>query len=180
MVFCLKCALVLLTHSAQLRSEMKRILLILTPVLLTSSLWAAGQCQLHETAVIDSEARCVDGSGISIGFTGEDGIKVACMQDKQVQGRCGPDGSLTRLRAYTAWYNKLKQFQDSCAGQGGTFAFQDAAFFEPTNESFCLQAAPEVGQSMFEEPLCNYRSVCPAVAVQCDRPCSEHSVARLY
>ena len=75
-----------------------------------------------------------------------------------MQGLCGPDGRLTRLRAYTAWYNKLKQFQDSCAAQGGTFSYQDPSFAEPQNESYCLQAVPEVGSSMFEEPLCNYRS----------------------
>jgi len=159
---------------------MKRILVILAPVFLSSSLWAAGQCLPHETAVIDSEARCVDNGGISIGFNGDDGVKVACMEDKHVQGLCGPDGRLTRLRAYSAWYNKLKHFEDSCVGEGGSFSFQDTAFVEPQNESYCLQAVPEVGSSMFEEPLCNYRSVCPAVTVSCERPCSEPSVARLY
>jgi hypothetical protein len=148
-------------------------------ILVTGPLWAAGQCVPHETHVIDSEARCVDNGGISIGFTGDDGVKVACMEDKQVRGLCGPDGRITRLRAYTAWFNKLKQFQDSCAAQGGTFSYQDASFAEPQNESYCLQAVPEVGASMFEEPLCNYRSVCPAVTVACDRPCSEHSLAKL-
>jgi len=159
---------------------MKRLLLILAPIFLASSVWATGQCLPHETRVIDSEARCVDNGGIDIGFNGDDGMKVACMENKQVRGLCGPDGSLTRLRAYSDWFNKLKQFQDSCAGQGGTFAFQDAAFIEPQNEAYCLQAVPEVGASMFEEPLCNYRSVCPAVTVVCERPCHEPSVARLY
>jgi hypothetical protein len=102
------------------------------------------------------------------------------MENKQVQGLCGPDGRLTRLRAYSSWYNKLKHFQDSCTGEGGTFAFQDSAFSEPQNESYCLQAVPEVGASMFEEPLCNYRSVCPAVTVVCERPCLEHAVVRMY
>jgi hypothetical protein len=159
---------------------MKRISLIAAVAFLAPALWASEQCVSHETKVIDSEARCVDSGGISIGFTEDEGIKVACMQDPQVRGRCGPDGSLTRLRAYSSWFNKLKQFQDSCASEGGTFAYQDARFAEPTNESFCLQAVPEVGSSMFEEPLCNYRSVCPAVAVTCDRPCADHTFARLY
>jgi hypothetical protein len=93
------------------------------------------------------------------------------MKDKQVQGICGPDGSITRLHAYVAWMTKLKQFQDTCADNGGTFAFQDASFQEPADESFCLQAQPEVGSSMFEDPLCNYRSVCPAVTVTCNFSC---------
>jgi len=158
---------------------MKRALIFLTTVLVAGPLWAAGLCAPHETSVIDSEARCVENGGISIGFTGDDGVKVACMEDKNVRSLCGPDGRLTRLRAYTAWFNKLKQFQDSCAAQGGTFSYQDPSFAEPQNESYCLQAVPEVGSSMFEEPLCNYRSLCPAVTVVCDRPCREHSLARL-
>lgn len=159
---------------------MKQSFFILAPVFIASSLWAAGQCLPHEATVIDSEARCVENGGISIGFNGEDGVKVACMEDKQVRGLCGPDGRITRLRAYTDWYNKLKHFQDSCTDQGGTFSFQDNAFVEPQNESYCLQAVPEVGSNMFEEPLCNYRSACPAVTVVCERRCSEPSVASLY
>ena len=158
---------------------MKKAFLILAQVLMASALWASNQCASHETKVIDSEARCIENGGISIGFTGDDGVKVACMEDKQVQGLCGPDGSLTRLRAYSGWFNKLKQFQEDCSGQGGTFSFQDPAFAEPQNETYCLQAVPEVGSSMFEEPLCNYRSVCPAVTVICDRACKEHSLAKL-
>jgi hypothetical protein len=159
---------------------MKRLLFILASVLLTRSLWAAEQCQAHEATVIDSEARCVEDGGINIGYTGDDGAKVACMEDKQVRGLCGPDGGLTRLRAYSDWYNKLKQFQDTCSVQGGTFAFLDTNFVEPQNESYCLQAVPEVGSNMFEEPLCNYRSVCPAVTVTCERPCNGPSVASLF
>ena len=113
----------------------------------------------------------MDSGGIDIGYYSEDGIKVACMKDKEVQGMCGPDGSLTRLHAYAAWMTKLKQFQDSCSDSGGNFAYQDAAFQEPQDESFCLQAQPEVGANMFEDSLCNYRSVCPAVTVVCNFPC---------
>jgi len=159
---------------------MKQVLILLAIVLVTGPLWAAGRCAALESSVIDSEARCVDNGGISIGFTGDDGAKVACMEDRQVRSLCGPDGRITRLRAYTTWFNKLKQFQDSCAAQGGSFSYQDPSFVEPQDESYCLQAVPEVGSSMFEEPLCNYRSLCPAVTVVCDRACSDHSVARLY
>lgn len=159
---------------------MKRTFVIVAAAFLTRALWAQGQCVAHESAVIDSEVRCVDNGGISIGFTGEEGIKVACMQDKVVQGACGPDGRLTRLRAYAAWFNKLRKFENECTAEGGTFAFKDAQFAEPQDESYCLQAVPEVGSNMFEEPLCNYRSLCPSVAVLCERSCAEHSVSRLY
>ena len=159
---------------------MKRANVFFLALLTIGPLRAADLCQPTQTSIIEAEARCVDSAGISIGLIGEEGVKVACMEDRQVQGLCGPDGRLTRLRAYTAWFNKLKQFEDSCTTGGGTFAFQDPNFKEPQNESFCLQAVPEVGSNMFEEPLCNFRSSCPAVAVVCDRPCAEHSVARLF
>src|ERR1035438_1497884 len=122
---------------------MKRMGMIVAAVFLSRALWAQGQCAAHESAVIDSEVRCVDNGGISIGFTGEEGIKVACMQDKVVQGACGPDGRLTRLRAYSAWFNKLKKFENECATEGGVFAFKDAQFIEPQDESYCLQAVPD-------------------------------------
>jgi hypothetical protein len=133
----------------------------------------ANPCVPQQTEVIHADAHCVDGGGINIGFNGEEGIKVACLRDRQVQGICGADGSLTRLRAYNAWYKKLKQFEADCLTSGGTFAYQDPTFREPENESFCLQAQPEVGTGMFEEPLCNFRSVCPAVTVTCEVPCDK-------
>ncbi len=159
---------------------MKRIFLSLAAGLLSSSLWAAGQCLPSESAVIDAEVRCVPQGGISIGIGDEEGAKVACMASKEVQGRCGPDGQLTRLHAYTQWFNKLKKFESQCAAEGGTFSYQDPNFIEPADESFCLQAIPEVASNMFEEPLCNYRSLCPAVAVVCERPCVEHAIAKLF
>jgi hypothetical protein len=159
---------------------MKRLIFLLAAVSLALPVQAGQQCLAHETAVIDSEAHCVDNGGIDINYAGDDGLKVACMENKQVQGLCGPDGQLTRLRAYANWFNKLKHFQDTCATEGGTFTFQDAAFIEPSNESYCMQAVPEVGSNMFEEPLCNFRSVCPAITVACERTCGEPSVARAY
>ena len=159
---------------------MKRLYLILVLPLIAGPLYAAGQCMAHESVVIDSEARCVDQGGINIGISEEDGAKVACMANKEVQGRCGPDGRLTRLHAYTVWFNKMKQFEASCSSEGGTFSYLDPNFVEPADESYCLQAIPEIGSSMFEEPLCNFRSVCPAVTVVCERPCPEHSVAKLF
>jgi hypothetical protein len=158
---------------------MKRTILTLMAVLLSGSAWAAEQCVPNKTGVIDSQVRCVADGGINIGID-EEGAKVACMASKEVQGRCGPDGRLTRLHAYTTWFNKLKEFESSCTSQGGTFSYQDPNFIEPQDESYCLQAIPEVGSNMFEEPLCNFRSVCPAVTVVCEKPCPEHLVARLY
>ena len=142
-------------------------------------LWAAERCAPSQTQVIESEARCIDEGGISIGIGDEEGAKVACMASKTVQNLCGPDGSLTRLHAYTSWFNKLKQFENSCAAEGGTFAFQDPNFVEPIDQTYCLQAIPEVASNMFEEPLCNFRSLCPAVTVVCERGCVEQRVAQL-
>jgi hypothetical protein len=159
---------------------MKRPFLLCLTLLTAGPLWAAGQCVPSQTTVIDAQARCVDQGGISIGVGDEEGAKVACMASKEVQGRCGPDGRLTRLRAYTVWFNRLKKFEDRCASSGGTFSYENPNFAEPQDESFCSQAVPEVGSNMFEESLCNFRSVCPAVTVVCERPCSEHSVAQLF
>src|SRR5947209_16002910 len=73
---------------------------------------AEHQCLPQKSTIIAAENRCVEAGGIDIGYYGDDGIKVACMRDKRVQGACGPDGSVTRLHAYVAWMTKLKQFQD--------------------------------------------------------------------
>lgn len=159
---------------------MKRPFLLGIALLTAGPLWASGQCVPTQTTVIDAQAHCVDQGGISIGIGDEEGAKVACMASKEVQGRCGPDGRLTRLRAYTTWSNKLKKFEDSCSANGGTFSYQDANFAEPQDETFCAQAVPEVGSNMFEESLCNFHSVCPAVTVICERPCDEHTVAKLF
>jgi hypothetical protein len=159
---------------------MKRLSLMICAFLTAGILRAENQCVPDQTQVIESEVRCVDQGGINIGAGDADGAKGACMANKEVQNRCGPDGRLTRLRAYTTWFNKLKQFEDVCAADGGTFSYQDPNFVEPQDESYCLQAVPEVGSTMFEEPLCNFRSLCPAVTVVCERTCPEHTVSRLY
>jgi hypothetical protein len=138
---------------------------------------APSACPAPQTHVIDSEARCFESGGLRIDFHGDEGIKVACLQDKRVQNVCGPDGRLTRLQAYTSWFARLKQFENTCTGRGGVFSFQDSRFTEPQDESFCLQAQPEIGSNMFEEPLCNYRSLCPAVAVVCEFPCRQERYA---
>ncbi len=159
---------------------MKRFFLVSCSILAAGILRAEGQCVPTQSKMIGSEVRCVDQGGISIGIGDEEGAKVACMQSKVVQNRCGPDGSITRLHAYTVWLDKLKQFERSCTAAGGTFAYQDPAFVEPQDESYCLQAIPEVGSNMFEEPLCNFRSVCPPVTVVCEHTCNEHTLANLY
>jgi hypothetical protein len=160
---------------------MKRFALLLVAGWMSCPSWGQEQCLPHETSVIDEEAHCVDSAGISIADTPDDsGLKVACMRDQKVKSLCGADGQITRLHAYSQWFKKLQQFEDHCAADGGTFGFQDPTFAEPKNESYCLQAVPEVSSNMFEEPLCNYRSLCPAVTVICERTCSEHIVAKLY
>ena len=138
---------------------MKKVFWILAFVFASCPLWASDHhCEETQTAVIDSDAKCVDQGGISIGLSDEEGAKVACMASKEVQSQCGPDGRVTRLHAYTLWFDKLKKFEDSCSAEGGTFSYKDAAFVEPQDESFCMEAIPEVGSNMFEEPLCNYHS----------------------
>lgn len=132
---------------------------------------ASDQCRPPEQVMIDTEARCFPAGGLAIDYFGEEGGKVACMQNKEVTRVCGPDGRVTRLRAFTLWYNKVKQYEASCNAKGGVFNYQDANFVEPTNESYCLQAQPEVGSNMFEEPLCNYRAMCPSTPVVCSFPC---------
>src|SRR5262245_14690594 len=122
---------------------MKRFALLLGVVLAVGPAWAERMCVPDQTEVITSEARCVDQGGISIGLGEEEGAKVACMESRAVQNRCGPDGRLTRLHAYTNWYNKLKKFENACSADGGTFSYQDMNFVEPADETYCLQAVPE-------------------------------------
>jgi hypothetical protein len=159
---------------------MKRLFgLIAMTVVLTPALGvgAPKYCGPQEKAVIDGQAKCVASGGIDIGFLGEDGIKVACMEDKRVVRECGPDGRITRLQAYRSWYNNLQQFQASCASRGGTPKFEDPSFTEPTDESFCLQAQPTVGSNMFESALCNYQAICPSITMTCDFSCKKESIA---
>ncbi|MFA5975289.1 MAG: hypothetical protein WC859_03895 [Elusimicrobiota bacterium] len=139
---------------------------------------ASNRCSPEDKKVIGSEARCFDDGGIDIGYNGTNGAKVACMQDKRVQKTCGPDGRTTRLQAYSQWYAKVKQFESDCVSNGGIFSYEDPNFIEPQNESYCLQAQPEIGTDMFEDSLCNYRSICPAVAVACQNSCGNDTAAR--
>jgi hypothetical protein len=163
-----------------LERVMNKLSLVFGTLLTTGFLWADTQCVASQSQLIESEARCVNQDGISIGLSEEEGAKVACMESKIVQNRCGPDGQLTRLHAYESWMSHVKKFEDACTAQGGKFAFQDPNFVEPQNESFCDQAIPVVTSNMFEEPLCNFRSTCPAVKVICELTCPEHSVASLF
>jgi hypothetical protein len=160
--------------------SVKKTLFLAVTALLSSGLWAASSCGSPESKVIDSEARCIDKGGISISADDDAGAKVACLENKEVQGRCGLDGRVARLHAYAAWLNKLKTFEDQCTKEGGTFSYKDPAFIEPADESFCEQAVPEVGSTMFEESLCTFRSSCPSVTVLCERSsCAERTVASL-
>jgi len=140
-----------------------------------AALAPGGPCGSRDSAVIDAEAHCVENGGIDIGFFADSGAKVACMENKQVQTQCGAQGRLTRMRAYSLWLGKLRQFEAACIGKNGTFSFDDPNFVEPQNENFCLPAQPEVSSNMFEEPLCNYRSLCPAATVTCRYACGDEA-----
>jgi hypothetical protein len=159
---------------------MKRSFILWAALLTPGLVRAETACVPNQTQVIQSQARCVDEGGISIGIGDEEGAKVACMESKAVQNRCGPDGSLTRLHAYETWIKMVKNFEDTCTLRGGTFSYQDPTFLEPGDESYCRQAVPEIGTSMFEEPLCNYRSTCPAVTVVCERTCPEPTIVSRF
>lgn len=128
-------------------------------------------CAPPKETVIQSKANCTD-TGVAIGVDTEESSAFACLSSKAVQNRCGPDGSLTRLRAFQTWLKKLHETEVACTSRGGTFTYEDPQFAEPTNESFCSQAIPDVSTNMFEDTLCNFHSSCPEVKVRCDRPCT--------
>lgn len=135
-------------------------------------------CAPARAFTIESKATCAD-PGIAIGGNPEESSTFSCLANKAVQNRCGPDGSLTRLRAFQVWLKKLQEAQSSCTTSGGTFTFADSQFSEPMNESFCLQAVPEVSSNMFEDTLCNYHSACPAVQGHCEYACAGRSTSLL-
>jgi hypothetical protein len=157
---------------------MKRSLFLGLALMLSAARAGADSCGGERQSVISSEAQCVASGGINIDYYGDQGIKVACLKDQRVQSVCGPDGQLTRLHAYNSWIRKLKEFEAGCHVQGGTFAFAEPNFTEPVDESFCLQSQPVVGNSMFEDALCNYRSLCPAIKVVCQFSCGSGDEAR--
>ncbi len=162
---------------------MKRAwVLIIAGLFTDSSLEAVRNtaCGTTETKVIEAQARCMDKGGVSIGENIEGDATYSCLLNKDVQNRCGPDGSLTRLRAYQDWLKKLKEFESTCVTGGGTFAFGDPYFTEPSSESYCRQAEPEITSNMFEDTVCNFKSACPPVKVACEYSCSETPVAALY
>lgn len=152
---------------------MRRFSLLLLGTLAASAPLVAQDkfCAPPQVTVIDAKATC-DPNGISIGGDAEDSSTFACLASKTVQNRCGPDGQLTRLRAYQLWLKRLKAAESACASHGGTFSFSDRGFVEPDNEAFCAQAVPEVGSNMFEDVLCNFHSECPTVKVQCEKSCA--------
>ncbi len=132
---------------------------------------AGALCGPEQKTVVESEVKCFPSGGVDIGYMSDEGVKVACMQDQRVKSVCGPDGQVTRLQAYRAWYSKLSEATAACHAKGGNIAFADPRFVEPTDETYCMQAQPEVGSNMFEGSLCNYRAVCPAITVVCEFSC---------
>jgi hypothetical protein len=156
---------------------MKGLFFFAGSLLLTAPFAAAqSRCGSMKSETIEAQAKCVDQGGVSVG--GEEGDvsnTFSCLESKAVQNRCGPDGNLTRLRAFQTWLKKVKSFEASCTAQGGQFAYADPNFMEPTNETFCDQAVPETSSNMFEDSLCNFHSRCPAVKVICEPACSERT-----
>lgn len=119
---------------------------------------------------IAAEARCVDSAGIPIQEVPDNQVKLACLRDKTVQSQCNPDGHHARIQAFRSWTYQLADFRERCASVGGVFSFADPGFQEPSNETFCSAAQPEVRYNPFETPLCNFVSQCPNVAVTCSQP----------
>ena len=140
-----------------------------------SAAWSADRCQ-QEFGFVESQSLCFADQGIPL--TVGNG-KAGCFAEPGVQHACGPDGRLTRLHAWADWLRELRNFQDHCAEQHGDFAFADPQFTEPADENFCLPAQPELGSSFFEEPTCNFRSICPTVQVVCHMPCHDYNSASL-
>lgn len=141
---------------------------------LASGAWA-GKFQVpvfvgnNEGLVIQSEARCVASRGIPIKEVPDNQVRLACLQDRNVQMACNPDGSHARVQAFRQWSAQLMEFKDRCNSIGGAFAFSDPAFREPSDASFCGLAQPEVQYSGFETPMCNFVSRCPGIAVTCTK-----------
>ncbi len=162
---------------------MRHLLLIAFGLLVAPGMARASDkmCGSSQREMISAQARCVDQGGVSLGDSVEDDSSTfACLQSKEVQNRCGPDGSLTRLRAFQGWLKKVKAFEEDCTSKGGAFSYEDPHFMEPTSESFCAQAVPEISTNMFEDSLCNFQSACPEVKVRCETTCSGPSFASLY
>jgi hypothetical protein len=146
--------------------------------LATSYAWgSAALCveRSQESAVVTSEGRCVEGGGINIVDGSAESATLSCVTDNQVRNACGQDGQLARIHAFQHWLQGVKQFEDRCAAEGGTFAYANENFREPHQESFCSTPQPQTSSSMFEETLCNYRSACPPVEVVCRRTCERAS-----
>jgi hypothetical protein len=122
------------------------------------------------TLMIRSEARCINSRGIPIKEVPDSQVKVACLRDPQVQKFCNQDGQHARLQAFRDWERQLIEFKDRCASVGGVFSFGMPGFEEPSDESFCSLAQPEISYNSFETPLCNFVSRCPPVPVTCLRP----------
>jgi hypothetical protein len=120
-----------------------------------------------ESQVVESEAWCVESSGIPIGDVLDSQARYACLRSPTVQRECGMDGQQARLQAFRQWEGALMKFQAQCEREGGAFAFITPDFAEPKDESFCTLAEPEVHFGPFENPLCNFVSRCPPVPVIC-------------
>jgi hypothetical protein len=123
--------------------------------------------ETDEKAKIESQAFCVDSPGIAIPDVDDANVRLACLQDPKVQSACNFDGQHARLKAFQRWQSALMAYQQQCEQRNGHFSFADPVFQEPSDESFCHAAEPIVEYGMFENPICNFVSRCPTVAVVC-------------
>ena len=125
-----------------------------------------------EFATLSSEGHCLEGQGIPVVDAMVESASLACVVDPQVRSTCGADGQLARVHAFKNWLNNARNFENHCAATGGTFAYSNPNFREPSQESFCNAPHPETSSSMFEETYCNYKSACPAAEVVCRHTCA--------
>jgi hypothetical protein len=154
---------------------MRKLTLIVLPLLMpTLSLGITTPNQPvavggSEGLTVAAEAHCVASRGIPISEVPDNQVKVACLKDHTVQMACNPDGSHARVEAFRQWTAQMMDFKERCSSVGGSFAYADPNFKEPSDSSFCSLAQPEVQYSEFETPMCNFVSRCPGVAVICSR-----------
>ena len=113
---------------------------------------------------------CSD-AGVPLATMSDEKTSVACLTDENVKIVCGPDGRLTRLKAFSMVLQRIREFQDRCEGDGGTFSYSDPGFKEPTDESFCPPSRPYAKEGYLEQTLCNFRGSCGPVKVTCE--CSQ-------
>lgn len=128
----------------------------------------ADQATLPELpAAITATGQCQDADSLEVADIDDGQVRFACLQNKGVQRTCDLDGRTARLNAFRQWMANLDTYQRQCDQRHGTFAFQSADFQEPKDETFCSSPFINITYGRFENPICNFVSRCPSVAVSC-------------